>query len=109
MLRGEGPRDAFELRRHGVVPAVEEAEQRAHRDQFDDLWLIEVPAQGLEVLSLDQVGNQSRIARQAERRALGVREYPVRFELEGMLDLLDIDPHVRSMRRGVGLTVAAAR
>jgi hypothetical protein len=105
---GEGTRDVFKLRRHGVVPAVEEAEQRAHRDQLHDLRLVEVPAQRLEVPRLDQVRYQSRAARQAQRGTLGVREDGMRLELEGVLDLLDLDARVRGVRRGVRLAVATA-
>ena len=44
MLLGHGQRDVLELGRHRLVPSVEEAEGRYHRDQFDDLAVVEVRA-----------------------------------------------------------------
>ena len=62
----------------------------------------------IEVRGLDQVGNQGRVARQAQRRALRFRKDAVGLELEGVLDLVGVDARVRGVRRGVRLAVAAA-
>ena len=90
---GEGDGLRLEGRGHGVVPAVEPAEERDHRHELDDLSLVVVLAQLREVLIGGVVGNHRRSIRQAQRGALRIAEERVRVKLEGGGDLLGGGTH----------------
>lgn len=79
---------AFELGSHGVVPAIEPAEERDHGNELDDLLVLVVLAKLGEVGVRRFVGNQGRIASEPQRGALGVAVQVAALELDGRLQLL---------------------
>src|SRR6056297_1692373 len=74
MRLGEGEGAVLELRRQGVVPAVEKAEEGDDGDDLEDLRLGEMRAGGLEMLRAGAVRDLGGGLGEGEGGALGRRE-----------------------------------
>src|SRR5262249_57226395 len=98
----------LERRRHGVVPAVEEAEHRNHADDLDHLLIRPMLAHRREHLVGDRVRHAGGRAREVECGALGRAEQRARLILpDGGNLLLVVTAHTRDAG-GVRHAVLAA-
>ena len=62
-------RSIFDLRRHRVVPPIEETEQSDHREHLDDLTVVPVETERLEVRRRHLVRHEGGVVRIAAPRA----------------------------------------
>src|SRR5207245_6842687 len=107
-FRADCRRLLLERRAQGVVPTVQEAEGRDHRDDLDDLRLAPMLAHLGKHLVGDAVWHRRGGDGEVERDALGFAEEATRAEIPDGGELLLLDAEMQRAAGGVRHAVAAA-
>ena len=97
----------LEWRGHGVVPAIEETEQRDHADDFNDLFFAPVLAQLGEHFVGDRIGHRGRRDCKIERGPLGSAVERARLILPHCGELLVLHPKMKRTTCGVRHAIPA--